>query len=126
MPSPNSYADVMRDWELLLEAAQRSPEIQPGIETERLSMEKWLLDVRGMKARQDELIALRQQVTQELTTAVVKGKEAAIQLRAAVKAKLGPRSERLVHFKVAPLRKRPRKKVIVFVNKPVATEGGQE
>jgi hypothetical protein len=109
MPSLNSHADILRDWEALLDAVQRSPEVLTGVETERLALEQWLGTARTLKARQDELSALRQGVTQELTTTVARGKEAAIQLRAIVKAKFGPRSERLVHFKVAPLRKRPRR-----------------
>jgi uncharacterized protein YbbK (DUF523 family) len=108
MASLNSHADLIRAWQKLLDASERSPEVQQGIETERQAVEKWLAEVRQLKARQDELNALRQQVTQELKTAVERGKEAAIQLRAIVKAKFGPRSERLVHFDVAPLRKRSR------------------
>lgn len=111
MPSLNSYADIFRDWEMLLDASARSPEVQPGIEVERLVVEQVLSEVRALKARQDELTALRQQVTQQLKAAVVRGKEAAMQLRAVVKAKFGPRNERLVHFKVAPLRRRLRKRV---------------
>jgi len=109
MPSLNSHADVIRDWEMLLDAAERSPEVLEGIVVERDAMAQALTEVRSLKARQDELTALRQQVTQKLTEAVTKGKETAIRLRAVVKAKFGPKSERLVHFKVAPLRKRPRK-----------------
>ena len=113
MPSPSSYADVIRDWELLLDAAERSPEVHQGIEVERQAMAQVLAEVRALKARQDELTALRQQVTQQLTTAVERGKEAAMQLRAVAKAKIGFRSERLVHFKVAPLRRRSRKRADV-------------
>lgn len=109
MPSLNAYADIIRDWEMLLDASERSPEVQKGIEDERQALTLLLAEVRGLKARQDELTALRQQVTQKLKDAVARGKEAAIQLRAVAKAKFGPRNERLVHFKVAPLRRRIRK-----------------
>lgn len=109
MPSLNSYADIVRDWEGLLDAVLRSPEVQAGVEPERLALEQWLSQVRALKARQEELTALRQQATQDLSTTVARGKEAAIQLRAIVKAKFGPRSERLVHFNMAPLRKRVRR-----------------
>lgn len=110
MPSLNSHADIIRDWELLLDASERSPEVQKGIEDERQGLTQVLAEVRALKARQDELTALRQQVTQQLKDAVARGKEAAIQLRAVAKAKFGPRNERLVHFKVAPLRRRVRKR----------------
>jgi len=39
----------------------------------------------------------------------VDGRELAIRLRAVVKSNIGPKSERLVQFKIAPLRKRTRK-----------------
>jgi hypothetical protein len=110
MPSLNSHADIIGDWQLLLDAGERSPEILPGIETERQTLAQFLADVRALKARQEELTALRQQVTQQLKESVAKGKDAAIQYRAVVKAKFGPRTERLVHFNMAPLRKRPRKR----------------
>lgn len=110
MPLLSSHADIIRDWEMLLEAGARSPEVQAAIEVERLALEQSLTTVRALKARQDELIALRQQVTQELRAEVARGKDAAIQFRALVKAKFGPRAERLVHFKVAPIRKRPPRK----------------
>jgi len=111
MPSLNAFADIVRDWESLLDAAERSPEIQPGIEVERQAVAQGLAEVRSLKARQDELTALRQQVTQQLKAAIARGKELAIQLRAVAKAKLGPRNERLVHFNMVPLRKRQRKPV---------------
>lgn len=109
MASLNSHADIIRDWELLLDAAERSPEVQKGIEEERQAMLEVLTEVKGLKARQDELTALRQQTTQQLKEAVARGKDTAIRLRAVVKAKFGPRAERLVHFKMAPIRKRQRK-----------------
>ena len=110
MPSLNAFADIIRDWEMLLDAAERSPEVLPGIEVERQAVEQVLAEVRALKARQDELTALRQQVTQQLKAAVVRGKDAAMQLRAVVKAKFGLRNERLVHFKVAPIRRRTRRR----------------
>lgn len=106
---PSAFADYLRDWTLLLDAAQRSPEVADGIETERKSLANALEQVTTLKARQDELTALRQQVTQELKAALVHGKDAAIQFRAVVKAKFGPRTERLVHFNMVPIRKRRKK-----------------
>jgi hypothetical protein len=110
MASLNSYADIIRFWTKLLDAAVRSPEISAEIERERLLVQQALADVQALKARQDELTALRQQTTQQLRDVVTRGRDAAIQLRAAVKAKLGPRTERLVHFDMTPIRKRSRKK----------------
>lgn len=111
MSSPHAYPDLTNDWEGLIEAAERSPDVQPSIESERHSLAESLVEVQGLKARQQELTAQRQEVTQQLTTAVTRGKEVAMRVRSVVRGKLGPRNERLVHFKVAPLRKRPRRTV---------------
>jgi hypothetical protein len=108
-----SQADIIRDSEGLLDAAERSPEVKELIEPERHTLENSLLNFRTLKAQQEELTGRRQEVTQQLKAGIVHLKESAMRFRAAVKAKLGPRNERLVHFKVAPLRKRPRKPVIV-------------
>ncbi len=109
MSSINSFADIMRDWEGLLDALQRNPDLQPSVEPERQALTQSATEVQGLKARQAELTALRQEVTQQLDAAVARGKEAAIRVRSVVRGKIGPKSERLVHFNVAPLRKRPRK-----------------
>jgi hypothetical protein len=113
MPNINSQALLIRHLEGLVDAAERSPEVKEQIEPEFKTLEASLLNLRTLKARQEELTALRQEITQQLTAAMVQSKESGIRFRAAVKAKLGPRNERLVHFKVAPLRKRPRKPVLV-------------
>jgi hypothetical protein len=109
MSSINSFADIMRDWEGLLDALQRNPDLQPSVEPERQLLTQSAAEVQGLKARQEELTALRQEVTQQLDAAVTRGKETAIRVRSVVRGKIGPKSERLVHFNVAPLRKRPRK-----------------
>jgi hypothetical protein len=109
MPSSNAYSDVVTDWQGLLDAAERNPEVQPSIEAERQSLAQVLAEVQSLKARQKEVTAQRQEVTQQLKAAVVRGKEVAIRVRSVVRGKIGPRSERLVHFGVPPLRRRPRK-----------------
>jgi hypothetical protein len=119
MPNINSLADFVRDNEGLLDAAERNPEIREAIEPERQGLAGGLGEVKSLKARQEELTALRQETTQQLGAAVARTRDAAMRFRAIVKAKLGPRSERLVHFNVAPLRKRPRKQVILEVKPPV-------
>jgi pantothenate synthetase len=122
MSSINSHPDIIRDWEGLLEAAERNPDVQPSIEEERQSLVKSLAEVQEIKARQEQLTALRQEATQQLAAAVTRGKEAAIRIRSMVRGKIGPKNERLVHFKVAPLRKRPRRPAAVAsaAAKPVA------
>jgi uncharacterized protein YhaN len=118
MPSAKAQDAVIRDLEELGEADDRSPETQQELAKERQGVDTSLTGMKTLKARQQELKALRQEVTQQLNAAFARGKDAAITYRSAVRAKIGPRNERLVHFKVAPLRKRPRKQKVVFVVKP--------
>lgn len=120
MASASSYADLIRDWVGLLEAVERNPEVQPSVEAERQTLTQKLAAAQELKARQDELTALRQEVTQRLQEELGLGKEVAMRVRAMAKGRLGPKSERLVHFRVAPLRKRSRKAVAV---KPPDGEG---
>lgn len=112
MASINSYADIIRDWVGLLEAAERNADVQPSIEAERQSLTQALSEAQSLKARQDELTAQRQGITQQLYAELSRGKEAAMRMRAVAKGKLGPRNELLVHFNIAPLRRRIRKVVV--------------
>lgn len=119
MASINSKADVMTDWKGLLEAAARNPEVLQTVTAEHQALAQSLVEVETLQARQDELQAQRQEVTQQLKGAVARGKEIAIQIRSVVRGKIGPRSERLVHFKVAPIRPRLRKRIL-----PKPDDGG--
>jgi hypothetical protein len=109
MPKSNGFPQITNDWEGLLEAGERSPDLQPIIETERRDLGLALAEAQSLKARQRELRAQRQEVTQQLGAVLARGKEIAMRFRSLVKGKVGPRSERLVHFRVAPLRKRSRR-----------------
>jgi hypothetical protein len=109
MPSKNSYPVLITGFGELLEAAERTPEVQPSMEPERQALAQALAEIQSLKARQAELTALKQGVTQQLKAALAKAKEARTQVQSLAKGKLGPKNELLVHFKVAPQRKRPRK-----------------
>ena len=109
MATNNAYDSVVGNLQGVLEAVERNPEVQPSVQDERQVLAQSLTDIQGLKARQRELSALRQEATQQLNAAVSRGKEAAIRVKSVVRGKMGPRNERLVHFNVAPLRKRTRK-----------------
>lgn len=113
MANARAQADIIQDIEGLVEADQRSPETQQELARERQGLVESLGEIKTLKARQQELTALRQEATQLLNAAFRRGKDATIIYRSAAKAKFGPRNERLVHFKVAPLRKRPRRALVV-------------
>lgn len=109
MPSPSSLPDVTSDWTGLLEAGARNPDVLPVIEPEMQDLSATLSEVQDLKARQEELGAQRQEVTQKLRAAVVRGKDIASRIRSLARGKIGPRSERLTHFKVSPVRRRARR-----------------
>jgi hypothetical protein len=109
MPTTNSYAVLLNDWQQTLAAVDKTPEVQPAVEAERQALIQSVAEVDALLRRQQELIALKQRATQELQQARERGKEADIKLRSLVRGKLGHKNELLVHFKVAPKRKAKRK-----------------
>jgi hypothetical protein len=109
MPNINSYADQFRDWDQILQAFIDNAEVLAPAEPLRAALEKTLASLRDVKARQDSHTAVRQEATQELTALIHQGREQARRLRGMVKGLLGTKNERLVQFKVAPIRSRPRK-----------------
>lgn len=108
MPA-QSFAELMEDWEALRTAVQDNAANLPDVERTRLAFEDIMARIKEMKARQDSLTAARQETTQLLNKLLADGRDLAIRLRAVVKANLGPKSERLVQFGIAPSRKRTRK-----------------
>jgi hypothetical protein len=125
MSKASSHADIMADWDELIQAIQSDPEVQPSVDADRQTLAQSLTTLQGLKGRQNELKGLRQEVTQQLKDTVAKGKETAIKIRSMTRGKIGPKSERLVHFKIAPLRKRPRKPTDKTVKKPVGGAPGE-
>ncbi|HEV7668253.1 MAG TPA: hypothetical protein VGS22_06995 [Thermoanaerobaculia bacterium] len=110
MPNtPNSFADILRDWELLLEAANDNESVQTGAQPQREALAAAMAQVRALKARQDSCTASRQQATQDLREMVNQGRELARRLRGVAKAILGTKNERLVQFRVSPIRSRTRR-----------------
>src|SRR5689334_18675974 len=104
---PNAFADHLREWESLLDAvADNAAELAP-IEAHRAALAQSLERARQTKALQESHTATRQQTTHTLNRALVEGKDQVIRLRGAIRAELGPTTERLKQFGVHPLRRRP-------------------
>src|SRR5215210_2441944 len=113
-----AQAKVFRDWESLVESCIKNGELLPGVESLRAVLEAFLAQVKQAKAEQENLKGHRQAMTQRLLQIILDGEEAARQLRAFVRIRLGSRSEHLVQFGVPPIRKRPRKTKIIEVQVP--------
>jgi hypothetical protein len=110
MPNLNSYADQFHDWDRLLQAFIDNAEVLAPAEPQRATLEKTLAALRDLKGRQDSHAASRQEMTQEITNLVQDGREQARRLRGMVKGLLGTKNERLVQFRVAPIRGRAARK----------------
>ena len=70
----NSLAGVLADWDELLDAVRRSPDLQADVEGEVELLAGLLAAARELKARQNELAALRQEATQKRNAELVQGK----------------------------------------------------
>ena len=108
MPNINSFADLMLDWERLLQATADNASDMEAAEPQRAALAQLLAEARNLKATQDSYNARRQQSTQEILEVSKMGREQARRLRGMAKGLLGTQNERLVQFQVAPVRRRSR------------------
>lgn len=120
MPKINTYGDAISDLNRLLGAARDNASQLPDITAVRLELETVLDLAQDAKHRQDLYGSERQRATQDLKTALARGRDAAIQLRSAARLAFGARNEKLVHFRVTPLRKRGGTPKIVVLKPPVS------
>ncbi|HYU30655.1 MAG TPA: hypothetical protein VEW48_00705 [Thermoanaerobaculia bacterium] len=107
-PAKSSHADLNLDAEMLMAAVEANASLLPNLDEQVIPLKATLDEVKALSVRQETLRADRQKLTQDLTVARARLRDLAIQLRAAIKGKLGPRTEKLVEFKMQPLRKRSR------------------
>jgi hypothetical protein len=121
MANADVFLRVVGDLEGLAGAVEENKAILPDMQTELTALSGSLTKLRSLKDRQISLTAARQETTQELLKALAEGRQVAERIRDAVKFKIGRRSERLVQFNVAPLRKRPRKPVVIEKEVPAGT-----
>ena len=110
MPNINSYADLVRDLERLLQAFDDNSVTMAPAAPQRDALETTLEELKDMKSRQDSFAAQRQEATQQVEALMLRAREEARRLRGMAKGLLGTRNERLVQFQVAPIRSRPRLK----------------
>jgi len=118
MPNNSSLADTLLDADQTLAAVVANADQLPSAGKHREPLEKAVTELKDLSMLQQRLIADKQKVTQDLKAATRRVKDLMLHLRAAVRSDIGPRSEKLVEFKVAPLRPRTRKAKAVEVQKP--------
>ena len=108
MPN-NAYSDVTTDAEQILTSTSANPDLKPIVEKHRPPIEESLEEIKNLKALQKTLTADKQKATQDLQASLKRLKERLIFLRAAIRGDIGPRTEKLVEYGIAPLRQRGRR-----------------
>ncbi|HEV7671286.1 MAG TPA: hypothetical protein VGS22_22440 [Thermoanaerobaculia bacterium] len=108
MTKKAAFADLLLEWDQLLDAANDNGEAMALAASLRAEFAQTVERARELKARQDSLSASRQEATQRLAETVETAVDQARRLQQMAKALLGPSNERLVQFLVAPLRGRRR------------------
>jgi hypothetical protein len=104
----SSLADFVTDWETLLKNVSDAAAELPNMDVYKGALEKLLASAKDGIALSHARRGIKQQETKDLRELIVQGKDAASQLRSAVKAHFGPKSERLLQFGITPVRKRKR------------------
>jgi hypothetical protein len=106
MSSINGFGDIVTDWRNVLSAYEYHAELLDAAAEDRDLLERLLQNAERLKGEQDRLRGDRQLATQQLNATIVQGKDAAIRIRSLARSKLGHKNERLVQFRVAPVRPR--------------------
>lgn len=108
MPSKKTaYADLLRDWEELLDACGANGDLLPGMDLALDPLAQALREMRELRSIQGGLVGARRRVTELLREKREEGLESARRLRGLVKSHVGTKSERLEEFGIAPIRSRP-------------------
>ena len=112
MAKSTSLADYMTDWRRLLSLLEVNVNegLLPAMPDLRGALESSLVSLERTSAQQDAIRAESKDNAEESRTHVRTGSDAALQLRAAIRAHLGPRNPMLSEFRVrvlAPRRPKP-------------------
>jgi len=106
-----SYADVVTDWEQLGSSLATNVTDLPNLEAYRVELVGLLERFRALTVQQGIHKANFQQASKDLQEVIARGRKLATFLRAGIKHRYGNRSEKLVEFRVQPLRSRKRVRV---------------
>jgi hypothetical protein len=102
----NTQAETIRSWEKLVTACEENDELRPFIHRDLALLSRTAEQAHTHFADRLRLLAEKQEATNRCNAILTEGNDLAMRIRAAVKAALGPRNERLTQFGIAPLRKR--------------------
>jgi hypothetical protein len=102
----SSLADFVTDWETLLKNVSDAAAELPNLDVYKAALEPLLASAKDGLALSQAHRGLKQQQTKDLRELIGNGKDAAANLRSAIKAHFGPKSEMLLRFGMKPIRKR--------------------
>ena len=107
---PTNFAKTVLSLEQLRESIVKHLPLMPGVERFLEPLDQTLTTIRTLSALRITLTADKQKATQDLKATVAAAQNLAIDARAVIRGQVGARSEKLVEFGVAPLRKRRKPK----------------
>ncbi len=104
-----SIADTREEWDSLYSALGENEALNdPALRGLRDQLGAVILALKMLAADQRDLQARRQAVTQQLRITRKKGEDLVVQIRSAIRGRLGHRNEGLVRYRIRPTRRRTR------------------
>ena len=107
MANNSSIADHMTDFQRLLQSVDNNPGTVPDVTQPQEALEEVVDEMTTVIASQDAHRAGLRADTRRLRELIVRGSDAARQIRSLIRGHLGPRNEKLVEFRI-PVLGRPR------------------
>jgi hypothetical protein len=128
MPRKKRLEDTVADLRGLSVTAADNADTLPDVTAERSELDKSLGLFEDAQKRQKISDAEKRKASQDMVTALGRGKEAARQIRLGAKLSLGARNEKLALFNVAPLRTRAGRKAAILKppDQPAGPPAGPE
>jgi len=114
MPRKKRLEDTVADLRGLSVTAADNADTLPDVTAERSELDKSLGLFNDAQKRQKIHDAEKRKASQDMVTALGRGKEAARQIRLGAKLSLGARNEKLSLFNVAPLRTNAGRKAAIL------------
>ena len=125
MPGITQYGKIFRDWEGLLGAVEKREALLPGVDDLKAALVGQLAKTKDLKLKQEGFLGDKKATTEQLRSAVKEGRDAASQLRAFIKSRIGLRTEVLKEFGISPTRSRKRTVKTPAVPPPTTAPGAQ-
>ena len=105
-----SLADTREEWDSLFSALGENEALDdPVLRGLRDQFGAVILALRILAADQKDLQARRQAVTQQMRITRKTGEDLVVQIRSAIRGRLGHRSEMLTRYRIRPTRRRTRR-----------------